>query len=108
MDKIVIDGGHKLKGKIRVSGSKNAALPLMAAAILTAKPFTLKNAPKLADINTMARLLEGLGIKVAQDKPRTYHFDASEITSPEAPYDLVRTMRASVVVMGPLLARYGH
>lgn len=108
MDKIVIDGGHRLTGKVKISGSKNAALPLMAATLLTSQPVTLKNAPQLADIRTMARLLEGFGIEVSTVNGRGYVLHAEHIKNSEAPYDLVRTMRASVLVMGPLLARHGH
>lgn len=116
MDKIVIHGGRPLTGKLPVSGAKNAALPLMAACLLTDAPLVLSNLPNLADIVTMRRLLAELGVQVDTngDVPqgdragRVYGLTAAEIADTTAPYDLVRTMRASVVVLGPLLARCGH
>lgn len=107
MDKIVIEGGRKLQGSVTVSGAKNAALPIMAAAILTDEAVHLSNVPQLADIHTMARLLDGFGVTVEEKKSQVV-LTAKKITNQEAPYDLVRTMRASVLVLGPLLARTGH
>jgi UDP-N-acetylglucosamine 1-carboxyvinyltransferase len=109
MDKIVITGGAKLQGSIQISGAKNAALPLMAASLLTAEPLTLQHVPKLADVTTMAKLLRQHGVKLelSNGHPQLT-LQANEITNLVAPYDLVRTMRASVLVLGPLLARFGE
>lgn len=111
MDKIRIVGGHPLAGRIRISGAKNAALPLMAASLLTDQPVTLTNMPYLADITTMAKLLAQHGVALtlpdAGDEGRELTLDASCIHNLIAPYDIVRTMRASVLVLGPLLARFG-
>jgi UDP-N-acetylglucosamine 1-carboxyvinyltransferase len=107
MDSIRIVGGRPLKGSIRISGAKNAALPLMAACLLTDKPLTLTNLPQLADIKTLTQLLEQHGVKVtAGDHSIT--LAAAEIPNTVAPYDIVRRMRASVLVLGPLLARFGN
>lgn len=116
MDKIRIRGGKRLSGKISISGAKNAALPLMAASLLTDEPLVLVNLPQLADISTMAHLLTHLGVDIRMagetgnggHTGRSLSLQAAEITDTEAPYDLVRRMRASVVVLGPLLARSGH
>lgn len=110
MDKLRIVGGHKLKGQIRISGAKNATLPLMAAAFLTERPLTLHNLPRLSDVMTLAGLLESMGVNVSypdekNSEDRTITLEAKNITSIEAPYDLVRKMRASILVLGPLLAR---
>ena len=107
MDKIVVQGGARLEGELRVNGAKNAALLIQCAALLTRGQTTLRHVPKLSDVRTMSRLLERLGCKVEGD--RTLAIDAAEVEKGpcEAPYDLVKTMRASVTVMGPLLARYG-
>jgi UDP-N-acetylglucosamine 1-carboxyvinyltransferase len=115
MDRIRIRGGHRLKGVIPISGAKNAALPLMAASLLTDQTLTLTNVPHLADIATMADLLAtlGVGISMNGDAPngghagRTLELSAKKIASTIAPYDLVRKMRASVLVLGPLVAREG-
>ncbi len=107
MDRIRIVGGRPLKGTIPISGAKNAALPLMAACLLTDKPLTLTNLPALADIKTLTSLLEQHGAKITQgDHTITMH--AAEIPNTVAPYDIVRRMRASVLVLGPLLARFGN
>jgi UDP-N-acetylglucosamine 1-carboxyvinyltransferase len=106
MDKLVIQGGRRLHGEVRISGAKNAALPLLTAALLTREPLTLTNVPALNDIGTMLRLLMQMGVKVAQDGDRVT-LDASVIDNPVAPYELVKTMRASVLVLGPLTARCG-
>jgi UDP-N-acetylglucosamine 1-carboxyvinyltransferase len=106
MDRIRIRGGRRLKGSIAVGGAKNAALPLMATALLTGDGVTLTNTPALSDVITMAALLAQHGLKVEHDKAaRTLHLEG-EATNLEAPYDLVRKMRASILVLGPLLARY--
>jgi UDP-N-acetylglucosamine 1-carboxyvinyltransferase len=108
MDKIVIEGGQRLQGTIRINGAKNAALLLQCAALLGDSPTTLRHVPKLSDVRTMAGLLGRLGCTVEGD--RTMTIDPAGVASGalEAPYDLVKTMRASVTVMGPLLARYGR
>jgi len=112
MDRIRIQGGQPLKGAIEISGAKNAGLPLMAAALLSDEPLILANLPRLADIASMADLLAGLGVDVAPQGnghgPRTVKLTASNVTETTAPYDVVRKMRASVLVLGPLLARYGR
>lgn len=112
MDKIRIQGGRPLKGKIPVSGAKNAALPLMTASLLTDEPLTLANMPRLADIATMGELLMQHGATLdSMDTPegsRTLKLGASSITSTTAPYDIVRKMRASILVLGPLVARAGE
>ena len=107
MDKIRIVGGSPLKGSIAISGAKNAALPLMCASLLTAETMTLTNLPQLADIKTLRKLLEQHGVAVSCEAD-VCDFNAANITSLTAPYDLVRTMRASVLVLGPLLARFGE
>jgi len=114
MDRIRLRGGRPLEGSIAIGGAKNAALPLMAASLLTADTLTLSNVPHLADIATMAHLLQQHGVDVSMDggngtpEGRTIHLNAAKITSTVAPYDLVRKMRASVLVLGPLLARFGE
>ncbi len=116
MDKIRIRGGRRLAGEIAISGAKNAALPLMAAALLTSEKLCLTNLPDLADITTMANLLGQLGVslKLEDDADKNRHggraleLDARNIAETRADYDLVRKMRASVLVLGPLLARCGH
>jgi UDP-N-acetylglucosamine 1-carboxyvinyltransferase len=119
MDKILIRGGVPLSGTIKIGGAKNAALPLMAASLLTAEPLVLANLPDLADITTMANLLVQHGVAIAIGAPdsavdsvepsgRVLELSARHITSTTAPYDLVRKMRASVLVLGPLVARCGR
>lgn len=110
MDKLLIRGGRRLEGEVPVSGAKNAALPELCAALLTAEPVTLTNVPRLQDVGTTLKLLRNMGAKAerSQAQPDTVTLDASEVTSPEAPYDLVKTMRASILVLGPLLARFGE
>jgi UDP-N-acetylglucosamine 1-carboxyvinyltransferase len=106
MDALVIQGGRPLNGRVAVSGAKNAALPVMAATLLAPGQHLLRNVPSLADTRTMARVLEKLGARV-EFTDHTCRIDTANVTSVEAPYDLVRTMRASVYVLGPLLARFG-
>ena len=113
MDKICIRGGVPLDGVIAIGGAKNAALPLLAASLLTAETLTLKNVPVLADIATMANLLVQLGVEVRRggegaESGHAVELSAAQITSSKAPYDLVRKMRASVLVLGPLVARCGR
>ncbi|MBQ3644557.1 MAG: UDP-N-acetylglucosamine 1-carboxyvinyltransferase [Candidatus Riflebacteria bacterium] len=105
MAKILIDGGKPLSGTIKVSGAKNAALPIIAGVILSTKPVKLTNVPALNDVTTISKVLEALGVKVTRVSNNSYEFDASGKISEEAPYELVKTMRASFFVMGPLLAR---
>ncbi|MEO6463622.1 MAG: UDP-N-acetylglucosamine 1-carboxyvinyltransferase, partial [Candidatus Eisenbacteria bacterium] len=106
MDSLVIQGGRPLSGTVEVSGAKNAALPLMAATLLSAGEHVLTRVPRLADTNTMVRVLEALGAKVRWDG-EAMTIDTRATASLEAPYELVRTMRASIYVLGPLLARFG-
>src|ERR1051325_11171551 len=108
MDKLKIIGGSKLKGQIRISGAKNSALPAMAASLLTPGVVVLENLPMVNDIITTRRLLRELGVAVEFGADHSGHFQAEKVLSFEAPYDLVKTMRASVLVLGPLLARTGH
>ena len=107
MDKLRISGGGPLEGEVTVSGAKNAALPIMCAALLTSKPLALSNVPRLMDVSTMARLLAQMGVAVDRSSA-SIQLNAEKITNPSAPYDLVKTMRASVLVLGPLLARCGR
>ncbi len=103
----MIEGGRTLNGEVRISGAKNAALPILCASLLTSEPLTLTNVPALHDIQTMLRLLAQMGVKVAQDGD-TVTLDAAGLDNPTAPYELVKTMRASVLVLGPLVARCGE
>jgi UDP-N-acetylglucosamine 1-carboxyvinyltransferase len=107
MDKFAITGGTALAGEIPTSGSKNAALPALAAALLTEEPVTLRRIPRVRDIRTMQRLLVDIGCRVETDG-ETVRLETQTITSPEAPYELVKTMRASSLVLGPLVARCGR
>jgi UDP-N-acetylglucosamine 1-carboxyvinyltransferase len=106
MDQFLIQGGAKLDGEVRISGAKNAALPLLAATILATTPITLTNVPNLKDVSTLIKLIQGLGITVTRDGD-TVTVDTSTLDNHFAPYELVKTMRASILVLGPLLARYG-
>ncbi len=108
MDQLVIRGGRPLAGTVTAGGAKNAALPLMAACLLTAQPLTLQNVPRLMDVRTMTRLLRHVGAEVTEDGPSSLRLQAGAPGTPEAPYDLVKTMRASVLVLGPLVARLGR
>src|SRR5262245_16852018 len=107
MDKLIITGGARLEGQIRISGAKNSALPAMAACLLTPEEVVLSNMPMVADIRTTRRLLGELGVKAEFEDGQSVRIKAETISSHEAPYDLVKTMRASVLVLGPLLARTG-
>lgn len=107
MDKIVIEGGRPLQGKVKISGSKNAALPILAATLLTRGKTEISNLPQLADIRTMLRLLENLGLKTQSWRGKT-KVHANGYRGHTAPYDLVKTMRASILVLGPLLAHRGR
>jgi UDP-N-acetylglucosamine 1-carboxyvinyltransferase len=108
MDKFLIRGGRPLHGKIEISGAKNSALPCLAATLLTAETVILHNVPYVRDLITQRRLLEDLGATVLTPELRTHKVTASNIQSFEAPYELVKTMRASVLALGPLLARFGQ
>jgi UDP-N-acetylglucosamine 1-carboxyvinyltransferase len=109
MDKLLIRGGRPLNGEVLISGAKNAALPQLCAALLTAEPVTLHNVPQLQDVATMLKLLRHMGASAERnaEQPDQVRIDAAHIGAPEAPYDLVKTMRATIMVLGPLLARFG-
>src|SRR5437667_5006110 len=108
MDKFRIKGGRPLEGRIQISGAKNSALPCMAAALLTPETVTLHNLPYARDIITMRRLLEDLGCEILMPELRTLKISGAKVDVFEASYDLVKTMRASVLALGPLLARFGE
>ena len=108
MDKLVIEGGYRLAGEVRVSGAKNAALPILCASLLSAEPLTLVNVPRLNDVRTMRALLSQMGVRQEGDEPGEVTLDAAHIDWPLAPYELVKTMRASILALGPLLARCGE
>jgi UDP-N-acetylglucosamine 1-carboxyvinyltransferase len=108
VDKLRIRGGRPLEGEVRVSGAKNAALPIMCAALLSARPLRLSNVPQLMDVRTMAKLLRQMGVAAEPPADGRMVLHAARITDPTASYDLVKTMRASVLVLGPLLARCGQ
>ena len=107
MEKLIVRGGNRLVGTVKTSGAKNAVLPIIAAAILGSTPSHLDEVPMLEDVKTISEVLKCLGIKVDNPYKNELDIDSSEITSCEAPYELVRKMRASFLVMGPLLARVG-
>jgi UDP-N-acetylglucosamine 1-carboxyvinyltransferase len=107
MDKFVIEGGAPLKGEVEISGSKNAALPIMAACLLAPGKYEIQNVPRLRDVRTMAHLMRVIGAKVDIEN-HTMMVDTSHADFPEAPYELVKTMRASIYVLGPLLGRFGR
>lgn len=106
MDKLIIEGGYPLNGEITISGAKNAALPILCASLLAETPLTLTGVPALRDVATTLKLLDTMGIKVAQVGSQVT-LDASDVASFEATYEMVKTMRASILVLGPLLARFG-
>ena len=108
MDKLLIDGGATLTGKISISGAKNAALPILAGTLLATEPVTVCNVPHLKDVTTTIALLQTLGAQVTVDDRLCVEVDASQIDNLEAPYELVKTMRASILVLGPLVARFGQ
>ena len=107
MDKFLIRGGRRLQGEVAISGAKNAALPELCAALLSAEPVSLANVPGLQDVRTTYKLLGNMGVKIAAEGDRVT-LDAGDVSRREAPYDLVKTMRASILVLGPLLARFGE
>jgi UDP-N-acetylglucosamine 1-carboxyvinyltransferase len=108
MDKLLVRGGRTLNGEVLISGAKNAALPELCAALLTDQPVTLQNVPQLQDVATMLKLIRNMGVTAERADDGTVSLDAGGLNNPEAPYELVKTMRASVLALGPLLARFGH
>ncbi|MGH9756480.1 MAG: UDP-N-acetylglucosamine 1-carboxyvinyltransferase, partial [Candidatus Acidiferrales bacterium] len=110
MDRFKIQGGKKLQGTLRISGAKNASLPAMAATLLTSDPVTLQNIPHVRDIMTMAKLLAHMRCRVESPDipPSEFTIQAESVSHAEAPYELVKTMRASVLTLGPLVARTGY
>jgi UDP-N-acetylglucosamine 1-carboxyvinyltransferase len=108
MDKLLIEGGYPLEGEVRVSGAKNAALPILCAALLCREPVTLTNVPRLNDVRTMQSLLSQMGVKVDASQAGSITLDAATLDWPLAPYELVKTMRASILALGPLVARAGE
>jgi UDP-N-acetylglucosamine 1-carboxyvinyltransferase len=108
MDKLIVRGGKTLHGEVLISGAKNAALPELCAALLTAEPVTLHNVPQLQDVSTMLKLIRNMGVTAERDETGQVVINAGGLSSPEAPYELVKTMRASVLALGPLLARFGE
>ena len=108
MDKLLIRGGHALNGEIAMSGAKNAALPILCASLLSAEPMEFSNVPQLNDISTMLRLLGDMGIGIRRDGDDGLTLDGSGLNNPVASYEMVKTMRASILVLGPLLARCGE
>ena len=107
MDKLVIEGGRPLAGEVRISGAKNAALPILCASLLAADPLHLSNVPDLQDVRTTLKLLAQMGVREDRSSNELM-LDASAVDNPVAPYELVKTMRASILVLGPLVARFGH
>lgn len=108
MDKLLITGGRRLEGNVNISGAKNAALPILAGTLLASDPVLVGNVPQLKDVATMLTLLQSMGVMVTLDEKLNVEIDASEITERRAAYELVKTMRASILVLGPLVARYGE
>ncbi|MCH8248054.1 MAG: UDP-N-acetylglucosamine 1-carboxyvinyltransferase [Proteobacteria bacterium] len=108
MDKLLITGGTTLSGNVTISGAKNAALPILAGTLLATEPVVISNIPHLKDVTTMLSLLQVIGVQVTVDDRLTVEVDARNVTRREAPYDLVKTMRASILVLGPLVARFGE
>jgi len=108
MDKLLIRGGRQLQGEIAVAGAKNAALPELCAALLTDQPVELRNVPRLQDVATMLQLVRNMGVQAEHHEDGRVMLDAGPLNNPEAPYELVKTMRASVLALGPLLARFGR
>jgi UDP-N-acetylglucosamine 1-carboxyvinyltransferase len=108
MDKLLIRGGRALQGEVAIAGAKNAALPELCAALLTADTLTLANVPRLQDVSTMVKLIRHMGVSAERNEAGDMVLNAGALHTPEAPYELVKTMRASVLALGPLLARFGH
>jgi len=107
VDRLRITGGAPLHGEVTISGAKNAALPILCAALLTPDAVQLSNVPMLDDVRTMLQLLRNMGVAVEKTDDHSVHLNASQVQRPQAPYELVKTMRASILVLGPLLARFG-
>jgi UDP-N-acetylglucosamine 1-carboxyvinyltransferase len=107
MEKLIIKGNNPLSGEIKISGAKNAALPILAASLLTNSPIQISNIPHLQDVTTIVSLLGQMGVRITLDERSNIEVDASGLASYQAPYELVRTMRASILVLGPLLSRFG-
>lgn len=108
MDKLIVHGGNTLRGEVRISGAKNAALPVLVASLLTDQPVRIGNVPHLQDITTTMELLGRMGVNLVVDEKMVIEADACQVNSVRAPYELVKTMRASILVLGPLLARFGE
>lgn len=108
MDKLIITGGEALNGEVRISGAKNSALPILAAALLASEPVTIRNLPHLHDITTMLELLRRMGVELIIDEKLSVEIDPTTIKELCAPYELVKTMRASILVLGPMLAHFGE
>jgi UDP-N-acetylglucosamine 1-carboxyvinyltransferase len=108
LDKLVITGGNRLEGEVTISGAKNAALPILAATLLASEPVTVRNVPHLKDVTTTITLLQSMGAIVTFDDKLNVEVDANALTEYRAPYELVKTMRASILVLGPLLSRFGR
>ena len=108
MEKLIIHGGNRLNGTVKITGAKNAVLPIIAGALLGTSPSTLQDIPDLDDVRTISEVLGSLGVPVRRDIPGELYIDSTKLETCEAPYELVRKMRASFLVMGPLLARWGH
>jgi UDP-N-acetylglucosamine 1-carboxyvinyltransferase len=108
VDKLLIKGGIPLQGTITVSGAKNAALPILAGSLLSAEPVTVRNVPQLKDVATTITLLQSMGVEVTFDDKLDVEINAANVTERRAPYELVKTMRASILVLGPLVARFGE
>ena len=108
MEQLIITGGVSLKGDVRISGAKNSALPILVGSLLASEPVTIANVPHLHDVTTIMELLGGFGMHFLIDEYMNVQLDARNVSVFTAPYELVRTMRASFLVLGPLLARYGY
>ena len=108
MDKLIVKGGNPLRGEVRISGAKNAALPVLAATLLAEEPVLIQNVPHLHDVTTTMELLGRMGISLVVDEMLNIEVDSSTIRNFFAPYELVKTMRASILALGPLLARFGE
>jgi UDP-N-acetylglucosamine 1-carboxyvinyltransferase len=108
LDKLLIEGGPRLDGTVTISGAKNAALPILAGTLLATEPVTVRNVPHLKDVTTTLSLLQMMGVQVTVDEHLNVEIDASNVTRRTAPYELVKTMRASILVLGPLVARFGE
>jgi UDP-N-acetylglucosamine 1-carboxyvinyltransferase len=108
VDKLSIKGGVRLSGTVNISGAKNAALPILAGTLLATERVTVNNVPHLRDVTTMLSLLQMMGVQVTVDDQKGVEIDASNVDRRRAPYELVKTMRASILVLGPLVARFGQ